>query len=134
MRHRCLGQIEHGENIGTERPLQLLRGDILNLVLRMLLGGIVDQDVEFAQTFHRFVDQILAECLHPDVTGNQNTLPALLLHLSFGLFGIGMLIQIRNDHIRTFLGKMNGNCTPDAAVASCNESRLAQQLACRFIA
>ncbi|MNY27454.1 hypothetical protein D3C86_1613620 [compost metagenome] len=100
----------------------------------MLLGGVVDQNVEFAQAFHCFVDQILAERFYPDVTGNQNTLPALLLDLAFRFFGIGMLIQIGNDHIRTFLGKMNGNRAPNAAVASRNERCLAQQLACRFIA
>jgi hypothetical protein len=42
--------MEHGEEIGPKGVLQLLGADVLEPVLRMLLAGIVDQQVEPAET------------------------------------------------------------------------------------
>jgi hypothetical protein len=41
-----LGHVKEGEEIGAEGALELLSADLLNALLRVLLGCIIDQDIE----------------------------------------------------------------------------------------
>ena len=41
-----LGEIEHGVNVGLERPLPFLVADISDLLERVLMGRVVDENVD----------------------------------------------------------------------------------------
>ena len=46
MRQRRLRQEEIAEDVGLERPLELVLGDVADVLVGVLLAGIVDEDVE----------------------------------------------------------------------------------------
>ncbi|MNN93652.1 hypothetical protein D3C81_2121410 [compost metagenome] len=46
MRQRGARNVEHREDVGPEGSFQLAGADVVQRILRMLLGGVVDQDVE----------------------------------------------------------------------------------------
>jgi hypothetical protein len=47
--HRGLGQEEIRKDVGAKCPLKLLRGDFFDRILRMLLGRIINKDVDSAE-------------------------------------------------------------------------------------
>ena len=77
MRFGRLGHEEHPEDVGLERALQLLLGDVADVLVGMLLAGIVDEDVEPAELVDRPPDRVLAEFLVAEIAGNQDRLAPL---------------------------------------------------------
>ena len=61
MPHGGLRHVEIAEDVGAEGSLDLIGRDLLDLVLRMLLGGIVDEHVEPAEALDDLVDGGTAE-------------------------------------------------------------------------
>jgi len=97
--------VKHRENVGAEGALQLLGADVLQPLLRVLLGGVVDQQVEPAQRADGAGDRVLAERLVADVAGNGDAAPALLLDQRLGRCGMFVLVQVDDREIGAFLGE-----------------------------
>lgn len=52
----------------------------------MLLGRILDEDIDFAKFGKSLLDGLLAEFFHSDITRDQSALPAGLFNLPLRLF------------------------------------------------
>jgi hypothetical protein len=105
MGERRLGNMEHGEEIGPKGVLQLLGADVLEPVLRMLLAGIVDQQVESAERLDRTRDRVLAERLVADVARDDDAAAALLLDQRPGRRGIFMVVEVDDRNVGALLGE-----------------------------
>src|SRR5437588_12069629 len=101
MRERSLREEEHREDVRPESALELLRADVFDALLRMLLGGVVDEDVEFAELVRHLVDDFVAMLLVPDVAGDSNALALLGFDKPTRFLGILFLLEIRNRDVRT---------------------------------
>jgi hypothetical protein len=99
--HRRLGHEEHAEDVGLESALQLLLGDVANVLVGMLLASIVDEDVEPAQLIDGLLDGVIAKLSVANVAGNGDRLAALFLDDLPGLLRIVVLAQIEDRDVRT---------------------------------
>jgi hypothetical protein len=83
----------------------LFGGDIFDAFLRMLFGGVVDEDVEVSEAFNCFFYQILTNAFVADVAGEGNAATALLFDRLFSFFGIFIFVKIADSYVRAFFGK-----------------------------
>lgn len=95
----------------------------------MLLGGVVDQDVELAELLDRPLDHFLAERLFADVPGHRQTATTFGLHQADGLSRVDLLGGKMHDHdISAFLGIRHGDRAADTAVAPGDDRDLSVKL------
>ena len=78
VRQRSLSHEDVAEDIGLKRLHQLLLADVGDRLLLMLLGGVVHQDVELAETLEDLRDRAPTELLVADVAGDGQALPTFL--------------------------------------------------------
>src|SRR5688572_16797276 len=128
MTHRGLGQIEHRKDVRSERPLELLGRDVRDLLLGMLLGSVVDEDVETTETLCDTSDRALAERLVTDVTRDEQAPATLLLHETLCLLRVIVLVQVDDADIGALFGERDRDRAPDAAVATRDQRDLTAQL------
>src|SRR5690606_2426710 len=121
MRKGCLGEIEHRKDVRPKCAHELLLGNLLDRLLRMLLGRIIDKNVELAELLYRPLDRPLAKAFAPNVSLNEQALSPLLLYQPFGFLGVGRLFQIDHRHARSLPGKPHGSSTADATIATRNQ-------------
>ena len=100
MRQRGLGQEEHSEDIGLERPLELLLGNVADVLVVMLLSGIIDEDIEPAEFIDGLLHGILAKAFVADVAGNRDRVAAFTLHDLFGLRRVIMFAKVEDGDVR----------------------------------
>src|SRR5205814_3025348 len=107
-------EVEVGEDISSEGPFQLLRSDLLDIRLRVLLGRVVDEHVQPAESLDRLAYDVAAESGVADVPGQKETLAALFLDLPSGFLGVFVLVEIRDCDVSAFLGKgdRDGSANP----------------------
>ena len=129
VRQRGLGHEELAEDVGPERALELLGGDLLDRILGVLLGGVVDQDLEMPELVHRLADGIAAEGFVADVAGDGQAAAALLLDPLAGLGGVLVLVQVDDGDVGALAGEGDGDGAADAAVAAGDEGHLPLELA-----
>src|SRR5690606_10156522 len=115
------------------RALQLFRRDVDDAVGRMLLGGIVDEDVQLAEGADRLFDRLTAKRGVADVAPEQKTPAAFLFHKPFRFFGVGLLVEKDDGHIGAFLGERDRYGAADAAVAARDDGGFAHQFARRLV-
>src|SRR5262245_15373561 len=94
----------------------------------MLLGRVVDEDIESPEALDRSLNGLVAKCFFADVAADQQTLSASLLDRPGGLFGVLMFIVTDNGDVRAFAGEGHGNCATNSAVAAGDERHLAFEL------
>ena len=94
----------------------------------MLLGGVVDQDVEAAKSLRHPTDRALAERLIADVTSDEHAPATLLLDQSLRLFRVVVLVQVDDADIGTFFRERDRHGAPDATVAAGDERDLSAEL------
>src|SRR5581483_1244331 len=88
------------------------------VVLRVLLGGIVHQDVERAELLLGAAHRLEAKTLVGDVAGDQHAAAALGLDQTLGLLRVLVLVQIDDRHMRALAREVHGDRATDAAVAA----------------
>ena len=98
-----------------------------NRLLRMLLGGVVHQDVEPAELFDRLLDGAPAKCLAADVAADQEALGAVLFDAALGFLGVLGFFEIDDRHVGAFAGEVQRHRAADAAVAAGDERGLARE-------
>jgi hypothetical protein len=134
---RGLGHEELREDVGAERPFELLCRDAADFLLWMLLARVVHQHVEPAESANGAVHRLAAEALVADVTRDEQATPALFLDRALRLLGILVLVQIDDRDVRTFLGEGDRHRFADPAVTAGDDGHSAFQLAaaplCRVI-
>jgi hypothetical protein len=95
----------------------------------LLLGGIIDQDINPPERTHGVLHGLLAEAFIAHIAGNRHTTPALLLHTGLRLMRVVVLVQVYDGHIGPFFGEGDGHGAADATVSSGDERNLALQFA-----
>src|SRR4051812_4551029 len=97
---QCLAShVKVRKNIRSESSLELFGRDIEQRFLRMLLGRVVDQNVELTELVDRHRDRIFAEARVADVACQSNTLPAKLLNSFLCSARIVMLVQVHDRDV-----------------------------------
>src|SRR5205823_1968420 len=89
--HLWNGSFRHeevAEDIGAEGALPLLFGEILDALLMLLEGGVVDQNVELPEFLHRVLHGLAAELRVGNISGDQQTLAVFFLNCSPGFTGV----------------------------------------------
>ena len=76
VRQRRLGDPEQRVDVGLEGGVELLGRDAEKRLLRLLVAGVVDEDVEAAEPGDRVGDQLLAERFVADVARQGHRLAA----------------------------------------------------------
>src|SRR5687768_7470837 len=128
MTHRGLGQIEHRKDVRSERALELLGRDVRDLLLWMLLGRVVHEDVEATETFYDTSHCALAERLVADVARDKQAPATVLLDETLRLLRVIVLVQVDDADISALFGKGDRDSAPDTAVAARDQRDLVAQL------
>jgi hypothetical protein len=100
----------------------------------VLLGSVVDEDVQPAKLRDGLLHRLLAERLLDDVARDQVAAAALPLHEAFRLFGILVLIQVGHGHVCALPGVHDRHGPSDPAVTAGDERDLTLELATPMIA
>ena len=97
MGQRGFGQVEERAEVDGERPVPLLVGDVLELVVRHLLRCVADQDVDLAELGDGGTDDGPAVSRVGQVPGYEHRLTASLLDPAGGLVRVVVLVQVRDE-------------------------------------
>jgi hypothetical protein len=93
MRDGAFREIEHGVDVDGEGVLPFLVGDLANLLERILVGGIVDQDVtrpNASTAFATIARQWLGSAMSP---GHEYALRPALSTGRFGILRVFLLVE-----------------------------------------
>lgn len=102
----------------------------MDVVDHVLVGMVVDEDVDGSHLLHGSVDDFLAFFLLLEVDLDEVAGLTVLLDLLLGLLGILLLdLEVGNQAVGALHGEHDGNRTTDAGVASGDDGLLALQLA-----
>ena len=104
-------------------------GDLADVLLRMLFGGVVDQDVQTAQLLHRLRDHFLADALVADVARQQQAFPAFLFDLALRFLRVLVFVEVTDGNVRAFFCEENCDGAANAAVPAGDQGDLAFQFA-----
>src|SRR5438309_1683721 len=97
-------------------------------MLRMLLGGVIDEDIDMSELSHNLFNSASADLLAAYISRDILAGPPLVLHKPARLFGVAVLAEIEDRDVRTLAGERNRNRAPDPAVPSRYNGDLVQQL------
>src|SRR5205085_3126180 len=121
MRHDRFRQKKHGENVRPKCPFELALADLRDAFLRMLLRGIVYQDIDPAQFPLRSRHGRATKIFFPDIAGDQNALATLGFDQPLGLASVFVLIEINDADIGPLLRVQHRHGAPDPAVPARHE-------------
>src|SRR6185369_14246068 len=130
VRQRRLRQEEHPEDVGLERPLQLIFGDVADVLIGVLLAGIVDEDVEPAELFDGLSYGVLAELLVSNVARDGDGPATLTFDDLLRLRRIVMLAKIEDRDLRPLPSKQRGGSSADPAAGGGDQRHLSLQRSC----
>ena len=125
MRQSGLRQKKHSENVGLERALQLVFGDVSKVLIMVLLAGIVDEDIEPSELIDCFLDRSLAELLISDIADDGDCPASLLLDDLLGLSSVFTLAQVQNSDVRALAGVQSCDRSTNAAIGAGDQRDLA---------
>ena len=94
----------------------------------MLLGSVVDQDVDATKGVDRLPHHRVAERRVADIARDRQTAGAGILDGVAGRLGVLVFVEINDNDVSTFLGEADRSRTADAAVATGNHGDFAAQL------
>ncbi len=127
MRQRGLDHEEHREDVRLEGALQLLLGDVADVLVGVLLAGVVDEDVQPAKLLDGPPDHVVAMGLRPEVAGDGDGAAALALDDTLGLGRVVVLAQIGDRDVGALAGEQGGHRAADAAVRAGDDRDLASE-------
>ena len=122
-------QPEIAEEVGSKRLDQLLRIDLLRAAGRVLLGRVIDQNVQAAELIDAGIHRPLAEVGVADISAQLQPTLTLRLHQCDGVIGIGLFVQIDNRHRRTLGGEMHRSRAANSGISTRDQSHLAFEFA-----
>jgi hypothetical protein len=130
VRKSVLGHVEEGVDVGSKGELPLLLGEILDVLNHVLVGGVVDEDVDGTHLLKSEVDDLLAVLLLLEVDLDQVALAAVCLDLLLGLLCVLLLdLEVGNQAVGALHGVQDGDGATDTGVTSGDDGLLALKLA-----
>jgi hypothetical protein len=84
----------------------------------VLLGGVVDQNIDFAELSRCSLHRSFAKLFAANIAGQQKTFAAFGFDQPLRFPGIAVLVEINHRDIRTFLGKKNGDGTANSTISA----------------
>jgi hypothetical protein len=97
MRHSRPGQVERPVDVGLDRSVKLLVGNVGDIGDRVHDTGVVDENVDPTPRLHDGLDDALAPGLVADVLGVQEALSACRRDERFRLVGVDLLFGQVDD-------------------------------------
>jgi len=128
MLERRFRHVEERKNVSAKSSLELGGTDIFDPLLRMLLGSVINQDVQPPKLKNRFLHSVLTKLFVAYISGYGQAATVFTRHQSFSFLGILMFIEVDNNYVRTFLRKGYSDCTADSAVSAGDQRYLAFEL------
>lgn len=147
VRKRVLREVEEGVDISIKckfpvsllagilmgccwKKLPLLLGKVLDVLDHVLVGSVVDKDVDGTHLLEGGVDNLLAFFLLLEIDLEQVALAAVRLDLLLGLLRILLLdFEVGDQAVGALHGEENSNGTANTGVTSSDNSLLALKLA-----
>src|SRR5438874_12253980 len=93
----------------------------------MLFGGVIHQNVDFAELLLRLIDSFSTELFLADIACDQQTFAALFLYQAPGLLCVLVLFEVHNRNIRAFFRKGYCDCAADPAVTASDDRHSVSQ-------
>ena len=121
---RVFGHEEEAEDIGAEGALDLPGVDLADVLGLVLLGRVIDQNIETTELPHGLLDRIAAKFLVADVAGHLDRAAALLLDRRDGLIGVLVLLQVNDGDLGAFPRHRHRDRPADAGIATCDQRHL----------
>src|SRR6185312_1589823 len=110
---------------GTEGAIELLGGEILDLLVRGLKRGVVDQDIQPTELLDGPFDELDTVPFISYVARHDDSTAAGALDPTGRLLRVLVLIQIRDQNIGALPGECNGDGTAYAGIAAGNDGNAA---------
>jgi hypothetical protein len=85
------------KNVASERTLDVIQIDILEILTHDLLPSVVDQDMDNTKLVNVFLYSFLACLIIHEISGKEDTLATFFLDHSLSLFGILLFIWEVDD-------------------------------------
>jgi hypothetical protein len=121
-RQRGAAQPEHRVDVGLERRVELLGGELLDGVVCALEGGVVDENIERAELRERAIDQRVAVSFVANVAGGEDRFAAGFCHPFRGLARVVLFLrQVTQKHVGPLARECNRDSPADAAVPTGDE-------------
>jgi hypothetical protein len=103
-------------------------------VNHVLVGSVVDQDVDPAELANGFVYNLLAVLLRLDIRRVQTAGLSVLFYATLGLLGVLLFLwQVVDENVGTFETEEDGNGTSDSRISASDEGFLSLELASRLV-
>jgi len=118
MRNGGLGHVEVAIEIGFDRAVEMLLGQLFETVDVLLERGVVHEDVELAQFVDGPLDGVFAEFRIGHVARDEDAAAALFLDGAFRLLGIFMLVEIGDGDIGALPRVEHGDRASNPRVAA----------------
>lgn len=100
---RILGHSKDLKNVTSERTLDVIQVDVLEILTHDLLSSVVDQNMDYAKLINVFLHSFLARLIIHEISGKEDTLATFLLDHSLGLFGILLFFwEVDNSDVGAF--------------------------------
>jgi hypothetical protein len=133
MIERGFRKIKIGEDVRAERAFELFAGDLAEVVLRMLFGGVVDEDVQPAEFLHGVLDHVPAGRFPADIAGEREALAFFRFDEPLGFPRVLVFVQVSDGDVRAFPREQHRDGAADAAVAAGDERDFALEFAAAVI-
>jgi hypothetical protein len=129
------GHPEVAVDVVAERPVPLLGAELGQVVDRLLGGDVVHQQVEAAEFGHGPFHRAIAVTLLGEIAAEPHAAPSCLTDQFRGAGGVLVLLlgQVRDRHVRAFLGEGHRNGPADARVAAGDQRAGAGQQSAAFV-
>ncbi len=128
MRQRGLAQPEQGIDVGLVGGIELLGGQLGDVLHRSLLAGHVDQDVETAEGLLGLAHQLGTEGFVLQVTGHADHLAPFGFHQLHHFLGVSLFLgQVVEHQIRPFTGIGNGSRPANSRIRTRDQRLAASQ-------
>ncbi|MCY1514640.1 hypothetical protein D9M68_491890 [compost metagenome] len=118
MRQHRARQVEHGKDVGAEGGLDLAFPDVFQRLPGMLLGRVVDQDIELAVLLHRLARHPFGVAAVGKVACDRKAFAPRRFDQFDGFASVGMLVEIGNGNVGALAREGHGNGAANTAVAA----------------
>lgn len=130
MRQSVFGHVEEGVDVGVEGELPLLLSEILDILDHVLVGSVVDKNVDGTHLLKGSIDNLLAVLLLLEIDLKQVALATVRLDLLLGNLCVLLLnLKVGDQAVGALHGVQDGNGATDTGVTSGDDGLLALELA-----
>ena len=121
------------EHVGAERALKLLGVEFGRILSFVLLGGVVDENVDAAEFLERALDRFPAEHLIADIAREQDRLTTFRFDQPSGFLRVLVFLQIEDRDQRALARHRDGDRPADAGIAAGDDRLLSREPAAAFV-